>query len=532
MADPDCIPYRDTGYFSNLVCDYLDQKEGLRDLYNNFPEVEGFEKQIREKSESFAQESREILVKSLKGQYQKTEISTETRKNIESLSNKNTFTITTGHQLNLFTGPLYFLYKIVSAINLAKELKKQFPENNFVPVYWMANEDHDFEEINYFNFKGNKIQWKTQSGGAVGDIPTKNMEGVFEEFSSLLNASENAGLLKNLFQEAYLKHENLTEATFYIADKLFGKHGLVCMDAHRPELKKLFAPHIKNELLNQSVFENTKANISVLEKSGYKIQVNPREINLFYLGKNFRERIVKENSSYYIKDRELKFSETEILDLIEKHPEHFSPNALMRPLYQECILPNLCYIGGGAEIAYWMELKNYFEAEKIIFPILLLRNSALLVSEKQAKKLERLGVPISDLFMEQSALLSKHTKKISDTDIDFSPQKRHLEKQFQDLYKLAEKTDKSFFGAVAAQEKKQLNGLEKLEKRLLKAQKRKLKDELERLEILQDELFPNHGLQERRENFSEYYLEHGERLIPALLKNLRPLKQEFTIITL
>lgn len=532
MVEPACISYRKTGYFSDLVCDYLDKKESLGDLYNNFPDKEGFKNQIQEKSEAYSEESRKTLIRALKKQYEKVEDTPETQENIKLLADKNTFTVTTGHQLNLFTGPLYFLYKIISAINLAKELKKQFPENNFVPVYWMANEDHDFAEINYFNFKGNKLQWEAQSGGAVGDIPLKNTQKLFESFSGLLDDSDNAQFLKDLFQKAYLEQKNLTDATFYIADKLFGKYGLICIDAHRKELKELFVFHIKNELLHQSVLKNSKASLSALEDSGYKIQVNPREINLFYLDKNSRKRIVKEKDTYYIKDTQLKFSEKEMLDLVENEPERFSPNALMRPLYQECILPNLCYIGGGAEIAYWLELKNYFEAEKIPFPVLLLRNSALLVSEKQAKKLKKLDVPITDLFLKQSELMVRHTKKISKTRIDFSPQKEHLQKQFEDLYKLAEKTDKSFFGAVAAQEKKQLKGLENLEKRLLKAQKRKLKNELERLEEIQNQLFPKHSLQERLDNFSEYYVEYGESLISSLLKKLNPLESGFSIIIL
>lgn len=532
MAESACISYRKTGYFSDLVCDYLDKKDNLRNLYNNFPDKEGFKNQIREKSKAYSEASRAILVRSLKKQYEKSDTTAETWKNIQLLANENTFTVTTGHQLNLFTGPLYFLYKIISAINLAKELKKQFPENNFIPVYWMANEDHDFAEINYFNFNGNKIRWEAQFGGAVGDIPLQNTQQLLEGFSNLLGDSDNAHFLKGLFRKAYVEQKNLTGATFYIANRLFEKYGLLCVDAHRPELKELFVPHVKNELLHQSVLENSKAPISTLEALGYKIQVNPREINLFYLEKNSRRRIIKEKDAYYIKGTQLKFSEKEILDLVVKAPGRFSPNALMRPLYQECILPNLCYIGGGAEIAYWLELKNYFGAEKIPFPILLLRNSALLVSGKQTKKLRKLDVQISDLFLNQSELMNRQTKKISKTQIDFSPQKEHLKKQFEDLYKLAEKTDKSFYGAVAAQEKKQLNGLEKLEKRLLKAQKRKLKDELERLETLQNQLFPQQSLQERLDNFSEYYLEYGESLIPALVKELKPLDAKFSIIML
>ena len=134
------------------------------------------------------------------------------------------------------------------------------------------------------------------------------------------------------------------------------------------------------------------------------------------------------------------------------------------------------------------------------------------------------------MFLSQEALLTKVTKAISEVDIDFTPQKEHLKKQFSDLYTLAEKTDKSFIGAVKAQEIKQIKGLEHLEKRLLKAQKRKLKDHLSRVAALQNELFPNQSLQERQLNFSEFYLEYGQEFIKQLKENLNPLKTEFLIL--
>jgi len=126
----------------------------------------------------------------------------------------------------------------------------------------------------------------------------------------------------------------------------------------------------------------------------------------------------------------------------------------------------------------------------------------------------------------------KHTHRISEIDIDFSEQREHLQQQFKDLYTIAEKTDASFLGAVGAQEKKQLNGLDNLEKRLLKAQKRKLADELERLTKIQNTLFPNQSLQERTMNFSEFYLEHGTGLLSEVKNNLDPLVNKFTVLEL
>jgi bacillithiol biosynthesis cysteine-adding enzyme BshC len=530
----DCIPFRETNYFSSLICDYLDEKDDLKSFYNRFPKLENFKAQLDEKQGSFSSETRTVLVQSLKRQYESVAVSEATQSHIDALSSDNTFTITTGHQLNLFTGPLYFFYKIVSTINLCKQLKAKYPQHNFVPVYWMATEDHDFEEINYFNFKGQKVQWNRDASGAVGELQLNGLDHVFEAFASELNTTTNAETLKQLFKNAYLEHGNLTDAMRYLVNDLFKDYGLVIVDGNDTNLKRLFIPYVEEELMHQTSFDKvSKANSHLNGLDGnYKIQVNPREINLFYIIKEVRERIVEVDGLYKVLNTEISFSKSEIQKVLLEHPERFSPNVIMRPLFQEVILPNLCSIGGGGELAYWLQLKSNFEAQKVVFPMLLLRNSVLLMTSKQKEKLEKLDVTVNDLFLKQNELLTKITKQISKVAIDFSSQKTHLQQQFKGLYTLAEQTDTSFIGAVKAQEIKQINGLDNLESRLLKAQKRKLNDYLERVTIVQDELFPRQSLQERNMNFSEFYLEYGGSLIPNLVENLEPLKGEFLVLTI
>ena len=525
------IPFRKTGYFSSLISDYLDGKQDLKPFYNRFPNLENFKPQIEEKELSFNEDSRTVLVEALKNQYRNIETSKSTQQNIEALKQSNAFTITTGHQLNLFTGPLYFLYKIVSAINLSKKLNEKYPDYNFVPIYWMATEDHDFEEINYFNFKGKKVHWNRNANGAVGELSNNGLEQVFELFIKELGKSQNANFLKELFETAYLKHDNLAEATRFLANKLFKDYGLVIIDANDSKLKKQFVPFIKDELTNQISFKCVTKTNEALSKD-YGIQVNPREINLFYLNENLRERIVFEDDVYKVLNTDIKFSKSEIQKVILEHPERFSPNVIMRPLYQEVILPNLCYIGGGGELAYWFQLKAHFNKVEVPFPMLVLRNSVLIQTEKQAKKLQKLNISNEDIFLKRDTFINKKVREISNIDIDFSAQRNHLIQQFEALYKLAEQTDKSFIGAVKAQEVKQLKGLDNLEKRLLKAQKRKLSEQVSRMTDIQNELFPNQSLQERKANFSEFYLEYGESLIPNLIENLKPLQGAFTILTL
>jgi len=487
------IPFRDTNYFSSLICDYLDQKIDLKSFYNRFPSLDNFEAQIHQKKEAFSDRNREVLVDALMHQYKDFNVSEATNQNIEVLKKSSAFTITTGHQLNLFTGPLYFLYKIISTINLSKVLKEKYPEYNFVPIYWMATEDHDFEEINYFNLFGKKVKWNRDDGGAVGVFDTKGLDQVFEIFSSEIGSGKNAEQLKNLFKEAYLERKTLAEATRHIANELFGEYGLVIVDGDDSKLKKLFVPYAEKELTAQVAYKNIFPKATKLDALGYKVQVNPREINLFYLAEGLRERIIEKEGRYYVNETDISWSKSDIIKHLQEVPERFSPNVMMRPLYQEVILPNLCYIGGGGELAYWFELKDYFKAIDVPFPILLLRNSALIQTQKQAEKCEKLDVSTATLFLKKHELINKKVRQISDIDINFDPQRAHLKAQFENMYLLAKQTDVTFENAVKAQEKKQLMGLDMLEKRLLKAH---------------------------------------EQLVPRIMEYLDPLKGEFLIITM
>ena len=525
------IPFQKTGFFSKTMHHYLEKNDALKPFYNNFPDISGFHNQIEEKQKSYRLQTRLTLVDALKNQYKNVNTSEKTIENIELLKQQNTFTVTTGHQLNLFTGPLYFLYKIISTINLCEELSEKFTEQNFVPIYWMATEDHDFDEINYFNFDGKKVAWNREDGGAVGRFSTDGLKDVFEVFSNHLGNSKNAQYLKTLFSEAYLKHQNLAEATRFIANKLFSEFGLVIIDGDDSQLKQLFTPFVKDELENETSFNEVSKTITELEKD-YKIQVNPREINLFYLGNDSRERIILENGIYKINNSEISFTKDEILKEVDKNPKAFSPNVIMRPLFQEIVLPNLCYIGGGGEMAYWFELKEYFEKVNVPFPILLLRNSVQVISEKQENKLHNLNINFEEIFINQYKLLSKKVVENSDIKISFNDKISFLENQFKELKEVAVKTDVSFLNAVNAQERKQIKGLENLQKRLLKAEKKRQSDLVTRITSLQNELLPNESLEERQRNFSEYYIEYGPSFIKALKSTLKPLQLEFTVLEL
>ncbi len=525
------IPFSETGFFTKLIADYLEKKPALAELYENFPDTKGFEEQTKSKEKQFSDTARKTLQEAVGAQYEGFDISKKLEENTRQLSEKNTFTVATGHQLNIMTGPLYFFYKIISTINLATELRKKNPAYNFVPVYWMATEDHDFEEINHFFVHNKKIRWDVDSSGPVGRKSTQKMAAVWEVFSKEIGDSQHAKDLKKLFYKAYVEQPTLADATRYLVNELFGRYGLLIVDGDDKILKQQFTPFAAKELSAQYAKKSMDQTNRFLEEN-YRLQVHPREINMFYIEKELRERIVLEKGIFRVLNTEKQFTEAELLQELEKYPEKFSPNVVLRPLYQEVVLPNICYVGGGGELAYWLQLKEVFQESKIPFPILLLRNSALLISEKQEQKLQKLNISKTDLFLEEESLVAKKIKELSALSLDFSVQKDNLRAQFLELREIAIQTDKSFEGALNAQEKKQQKGLENLEKKLRRAEKKKHQEQVQRIKLLKQTLFPRNGLQERNVNFSEFYLHYGENLIPALFKILAPFEQNFTVCTL
>ena len=530
------ISFRKSGYVSKIICDLFEGNKPLRQFYGETPEIKNFQKQFIEKQKTFTENKRIKLVDALERQYDTLLLKdSPVYQNIKSISLNNTFTITTGHQLNLMTGPLYFLYKIISTLNLCKKLKIAYPKYNFVPIYWMATEDHDFEEISFFNFKSKNFKWNRNKAGAVGKFSLDGIESFFSVFEKNLGTTSTAKELKELIRGSYLSSETLAEATRKLVHKLFESEGLVILDGDDRALKMEFAPKIKEELQSRSCEFHVNKSISKIQSdydSSYVPQVNPRKINLFYLTENDRLRIIETEKGFADADANLSWTREELLQEVENTPERFSPNVLMRPLYQETILPNLCYVGGGGELAYWLELKSYFQSQKVLFPILLHRNSAVLVSKKIAKKMQNIQLNPLDVFLKRSLLINKKVRQISNIDLDLRFLKKTLEKQFDSLEKLVIQTDASFEGAVKAQKKKQFKGIDYLEQRLLKAQKRKLKDQVQRLIILHDSLFPNEKLQERTVNFSEFYLKYGGELLSILSQKLDPLSLKFDWIIL
>ena len=430
------IPFLEIESIPQLIKDFLKQK--IPGFESQFFNLENIKKQFQLKGSSFSLEQRKVLFDVLKDQYSDFQTSEKQESGLNHILSDQTFTVTTGHQLNLFTGPAFFVYKILQTIKLAEFLKEKFPEQNFVPLFWMASEDHDFEEIDHFKTKNNYYETKAKSGGAVGRIQVED-DFFISRFEEEFKDSVYGTALILLLKKAYKKGNTLSQATRIIVHELFADYGLIVLDGDDVRLKTAMKSVFKEELLHQTLSDSTRETVRFLTEKYGKVQVNPREINLFYLSET-RDRIAFENNEFIIIDRDQKFTIEEMLTELENHPERFSPNALLRPVFQETVLPNIAYIGGNAEIMYWLELKNFFTQIKLPFPVLIPRNSMLMLTEKTVEKMDHLNLKINDFFKNFAGV----TKDLMLQDNEILPllhdQETTLKNQFEILKTEAEKT--------------------------------------------------------------------------------------------
>jgi bacillithiol biosynthesis cysteine-adding enzyme BshC len=532
------IPYSDTGLFTTLIQDFIAGKAAAL-KYVQYPvSKEGVHAAIQERKKFPIQRS--VLVNVLQSQYHdlfnsndNTNITANVKVSeaIQSLLKENTFAITTAHQPNIFTGPLYFFYKIIHAIQLAADLKKQFPENNFVPVYYMGSEDADLDEVGSYFLGGTQHQWITKQKGAIGRMKVDDaLLGLLQNLEGYWLVQPEGAETFNILKKAYQKGNTISEATLYMVHQFFGKYGLVVLQPDQPQLKQLFLPVMEQELLHQFSHAAIQPTLSLLAKE-YHVQSEGRLLNLFYLKEDLRSRIEKNEEEYTIVDTSIRFTATQIIDELKNYPERFSPNVILRGVYQETILPSIVFIGGGGELAYWMELKNVFSQTKVHYPILQLRNSFVCIKEKQMTQWEALGFELKDLFKPILQLENEYIQRVSEENLTLSTHLANMNSLYQQIQLDVIKIDASLGDhtlnlSVQAQKK-----LATLEKKMLKAEKRKQHTALQRIHAIKNDLFPQNSLQERVENIAEWIGAYGWGWVDAIMTHSNTLAQNFTVLS-
>ena len=520
------IPRSSTPFFNEKQRLFTENQAALKPWIHRPFSKEAFLEQLTEKQRVFSVTQRDLLQEGLEELYADVLRSEQVQTNIEKLGQDNCFTITTGHQLSLATGPLFFIYKILHVIKQCEELKISYPTYEFVPVYWMASEDHDFAEIQSVQLFQQLLKWDRSNGGAVGRMNLDGLEMVISEIHTKFQNHPDSEI--HTLMDA-MSGENYGSAFFQFVNELFGHYGLIIMDGDLPLWKEAFSPIFKQELLSAFSSKAVEQTNQSLSQAGFPLQVEAKDTNLFYLSPEKRERIQRTETGFQIGSNAL---DTEsILEELKNHPESFSPNVVLRPVYQEFLLPNLCYVGGPGEIMYWLQLKEVFEKAEILFPLIQARTSILLLEEKNWNEWQAMGFSMQDLWRNPIDLKREFLEREGSQAIDFSELDELTLKLSYKWTQLTHEVDANQVGMVEAELTRISKQLMQLKDRLEKIRKGKFDKQLKLIDAISSKCLPKGELQERSSNLLSFCADgHVYARIEHIKSEMDPFLSDFQVI--
>lgn len=512
-------------YWSHTDLAYINHDPELKDFYLYEPSSQVIPQVIQERKKF--KTDRNLLLSVIKRQYAGMAI--ELPFDDKVLLDENTFTVTTAHQPSLFTGPLFHIYKIASTIHLAKKLNKDYPQYTFLPVFIMSGEDHDWAEINHFFLFGRKYQWNREASGPCGRLSDEGLNEMIEVVLDVLKNAPFFADIKELLRKGLVGFKNYGQFHSILVATLFKDHNLIVLNPDDHELKKAFIPVIEKEITQQFSYQPVTSAQTALEEKGFKPQAFCRHVNLFYMTDDKRERLDPVEGGFVRVESGIEYTTEEILNELYAFPERFSPNVILRPLFQEYILPNIAYIGGGGELAYWLERKTQFEKAGIPYPMLIRRNSLLILDPLTRSQMQKLGLVWMDLAPDLDAIYKTYLMSHSETDLNFERELNEIRTAYQSLADKAEKLDPTLAKAIIAEEYKHVKQFEQLGSRLLRTEKQHQETQLKKIQRLKEKLFPESGLQERHENFLSFYSVYGQQWIDELIKICDPFNEKFIL---
>lgn len=493
------------------------------------PNYDQFTEVIEEKQGNYSQALRAAVCEVLGQQYQRWQLEDDhSLQQLSKLRKDNSYAIITAHQTCLFTGPLYVIYKIASTIAMANKLTELYPDLHFVPIYVMGSEDHDIDEINHLYLYNKKYTWQpNQHDCAAGRLPLSGISEIIDEVSSVFEHDAQGAELAKLLRSAYDETYSLAEATARFIHALFSRHGLIIADLDHKSLKRAALPLFERELTESFSYPLVSARQEALAESGFAAQVYPRGLNLFYLTDEKRSRIEREGDDFIIDGERI--SQESLLREVQEHPDRLSPNVILRPLYQQWVLPGIAYIGGGAEVAYWMEIQPIFESVSLAYPMLVRRDSALWINSRHYERMKDLGLETSDLLKDLHEAQKDYLAEHAEEDWSLDELRQQFSMVFDRLAQDIHQIDPGLIKMSEGYQQQTDNFLDKVETKLRRTIKSKHDVSMNRMDKLWQDLFPNNGLQERQENFLKLYARHGLEFIDLLIRTFDPLHPAFHI---
>jgi bacillithiol synthase len=540
------INFSDIPAHQNLFLDFIEEFENVERFYGkNFRIVDDYILHFQ-KLESSNRPDRTELAQIVSNQYLDKKHSKLTQQNISLLAQPKTIAIVTGQQLGIFGGPLYTFYKTITAIKLSTYLKDIYTEYNFVPIFWLEGDDHDFNEVRnisllnsenaLFNLKYDDGLEEEINRGSVGQIKfNSNLNQLYEVLSNSLRETEYKASLIDFLKTIYYPGKTFLESFHELLINLFDEHGLVVFNPLDREVKKMLVP-----VFRKAITDYPDHSIELVQRSAeleevYHAQVKVKAINMFYIEE--KERLLIEptdSGEYRLKGKRKKFTKEEILNQIDLNPEKFSPNVLLRPICQDYLLPTGFYIGGPGEISYFAQvnpLYNFFEIEE---PFIYPRASATIVEQGVNQVLQKHKLTISEIFAEENELIQNLVNSSSDFNLEklFAESSSEISQTFQKLADNISQIDKSLGELSEKSRQKVEQTLEYLKNKASEAEKRKYDTSIRQLTKVRNIIFPNNNIQEREINFIYFVNKYGMDILKWLFNELSINRFEHQVLEL
>jgi len=540
------LPFDRIPHQSRLFLDYLKDPVALRNFY---PSAVRFHHELQQRVPEVLgayRVDRARVCDALAAMNRRWGAGEETLKNIELLREADCIAVVSGQQAGLFTGPLYTVYKALSAVKLAGCLQQR--NTKAVPVFWIAAEDHDFAEVAKAEFIGRDCQLKSvavssdlhREGQPVGQVKLdESIDAVVNELFELLPASEFAADMKALVKSAWQPGRGYVESFATMMTALLGRYGLIFLDPLDPELKQIAAP-LYSEAARRApeIAAALEQRSAELERAGYHAQVlaTANSFPLFLHDEQSRRHAVVrvESGKYRTKAADQEYTAEELAALAQEHPERFSPNVTLRAVVQDYLLPTIAYYGGAAEIAYFAQTAEVYRVlDRPATPILP-RSSLTMIERHTGRVLERYNLTLADFFEGLEPVIKRVVEEhlAADSAKLFAATEQNMNHELDRLRQELQAIDPTLADALETGRKKINYQLEGLKQRFVRAQMTRDEAAHRQLQRAFDQLYPNKDLQERHINITSLLARHGTYVIEWIFNAINLGSNEHQIVYL
>ncbi len=539
------IDYSDIPGNQNLFLDYIYEYENVSTFYpKNFRNNDDFIKTFDELT-NYNRPHRKEISEIIKKQYSLFKVSKQTESNISALASEKTFAIVTGQQVSLFGGPLYTIYKIITTIKLSQLLKEKYSDFNFVPIFWMDVDDHDFDEvasINIFDKKNrpNKISYNDgledeTNRGSVGKIKFNfNLADTYTDLENALNDSEFKAEILHLLKGCYNEEKTFKDSFKELFIKLFDEYGLIIFDPQESSVKNILLPIFEKEINNFEKHTTTNVLRSAELEEVYHAQVKVKPVNLFYTDETGRHLVEPVEGEFRFRGRRKRLNKEELLNLLYYDPSSFSPNVLLRPICQDYLFPTAAYVGGPSEISYFAQVMPNYKFFDVVPPIIFPRSSATIVESHLLSIFEKYNLSLADFFFDENMLIEKVVKKVSEFNFDelFAKSELEIETTLNKLKESLLSVDNSLTQPIEKSIMRIKQTLNTLKTKSKGAEERKHETLIAQLQKVRNVVYPNENLQEREINFFYFANKYGLDIIKWIMSELNTNKIEHQVIEL